>query len=208
MPQVSACGLAFTLVALLAGGCDTAANQPAVPSYDDFTGRLVQLSADQDGDGRLDQWTYLDGNRPYRGEADTNGDGRIDRWEYFDERAGLLMVGSSSGDDGIEDTWTWVAPVDGESRVWRSRRRDRFFDRREYYKAAELTRAEEDTDGDGEIDRWDRYENNVLREAAFDTTLDRGKPNRRLLYDVDGQFVALEADADLDGRFERMKESR
>ena len=76
----------------------------AVPSYDAFTGRLVQLSADQDGDRRVDQWTYLDGNRPLRGEADTDGDGRIDRWGYFDANAQLQRVGTSSRNDGVEDT--------------------------------------------------------------------------------------------------------
>ena len=51
------------------------------PAYDDFSGRLIQLSADQDGDGRIDQLTYLDGNRVLRGEADTDGDGRSDKRE-------------------------------------------------------------------------------------------------------------------------------
>jgi hypothetical protein len=80
----------------------------AVPSYDAFSRRLVQLSADQDGDGRADQWTYLDGNRPLRGEADTDADGRVDRWEYFDANAQLQRVGTSSRNDGVEDTWAYV----------------------------------------------------------------------------------------------------
>ena len=67
-----------------------AGSRRAVPSYDDFSGRLVQLSADQNGDGRIDQWTYLDGNRPLRGEADLDADGRVDRWEYFDAQAALI----------------------------------------------------------------------------------------------------------------------
>src|SRR3954467_1452908 len=101
------------------GGCatPTANLRRAVPSYDTFSGRLIQLSADQNGDGRLDQWTYLDGNRVLRGEAGSDGDGPIDRWEYFDANAQLTEVGTASLNDGIEDTWAFVSPVNGETRV-------------------------------------------------------------------------------------------
>lgn len=173
-------------------------------SYDTFTARLIQLSADQNGDGRLDQWTYLDGNRPLRGEADTDGDGRIDRWEYFDVNAQLVRVGSSSRNDGIEDTWTHVQPRDGTSRIDRSRNRDRRVDRREFFTANALVRVEEDANGDGRTDRWERYEGATLREAAFDTSFATGNPDRRLLYDERGRFVAVEADPERDGTFVRL----
>lgn len=177
-----------------------------MPSYDDFTGRLVQLSADQNGDRRLDQWTYMDGNRPLRGEADTNGDGRIDRWEYFDSRAALIAIGTSSLDDGIEDTWAEPVPSPaGELHLARSRRRDRQRDRHEYFRGTVLVRVEEDTNADGRIDRWDRYEGTVLREAAFDTSLAGRPADRRLLYDDQGRFMYVEADADGDGRFVRVQ---
>jgi len=181
--------------------CSSAGARATVPSYDAFTRQLIQLNADQNGDGRLDQWSFFDGNRPLRGEADTDGDARIDRWEYFDEQSALTRVGTSSLSDGIEDTWTWVKPVNDESRVDRSRRRDRQIDRREYFQAATLVRAEEDTNADGRLDRWDRYEGAVLRQVQFDTTLSTGRPNRRLLYDAQGRFVRAEADPELDGSF-------
>jgi hypothetical protein len=176
----------------------------AVPSYDAFSGRLVQLSADQDGDGRIDQWTYLNGNLPLRGEADTDGDGRVDRWEYFDVNARLQRVGTSSRNDGVEDTWTYVQAVDGESRVDRSRDRDRHVDRREFFRGDAMTRAEEDSNGDGRVDRWDRYDGGVLREAAFDIALATGRPDRRLVYDAQGHFVAVEEDVERDGTFVRL----
>ena len=176
----------------------------AVPSYDAFTGRLVQLSADQDGDREVDQWTYLDGNRPLRGEADTDGDGRVDRWEYFDANARLLRVGTSSRNDGVEDRWAYVQALDGESRVDRSRNRDRSVDRREFFKGDVMTRAEEDTNLDGRIDRWDRYEGGVLRDASFDTSFAVGRPDRRLVYDAQGKFVAVEEDTERDGTFVRL----
>ena len=56
--------------------------------------------------------------------------------------------------------------MNGESRVDRSRRRDRQIDRREYFQGATLVRAEEDTNADGRTDRWDRYDGGVLREVA------------------------------------------
>lgn len=196
------------LLAVTAVACGPApvTGRRAVPSYDDFTGRLIQLSADQDGDGRLDQWTYLDGNRPLRGEADSDGDGRVDRWEYFDGQAVLVAVGSSSLNDGIEDTWTEPAPsATGELHVAYSRRRDRQRDRHEYLRGTVLVRVEEDTNADGRIDRWDRYEATILREVAFDTTLSGRPADRRILYDDRGRFMFVEADPDGDGRFVRVQ---
>ena len=190
---------------VLAGCAGDSPARRIAPSYDPFTSRLVQMSADQNGDGRFDQWTFLDGNRPLRGEADTDDDGRIDRWEYFDTGSVLVSIGTSSLNDGIEDTWTFTAKTaQGETRIVRSRKRDRQWDRVEFVRGTELVRTEDDTNADGRPDRWDRYEGRVLREAAFDTTLQRGRPNRRLVYDVAGRFAAIEADPDGDGTFERL----
>jgi hypothetical protein len=191
----------FSLVAACRAAPDP---RRAVPSYDPFTGRLVQLSADQNADGVVDQWTYLDGNRPWRGEADTDGDGRIDRWEYFDTNAQLQRVGTSSRNDGVEDTWAYVMPVDGESRVVRSRNRDRHPDRLEFFSGNVLTRAEDDTNGDGRVDRWDRYEGGALREVAYDTSFASSRPDRRVIYDAQGKFVAVEEDVERDGTFVRL----
>ena len=190
----------------VAGCANGSAARRIAPSYDPFTSRLVQISADQDGDGRFDQWTFLDGNRPLRGESDTDGDGRIDRWEYFDTNSVLVSVGTSSRNDGIEDTWTFAAPTaQGETRIVRSRNRDRQWDRTEFMRGTELIRSEDDSNADGRPDRWDRYEGGVLREAAFDTTLGTGRPNRRLIYNGAGRFTAIEADPEGDGTFARLK---
>jgi hypothetical protein len=178
-------------------------NRRVVPSYDTFTGQLVQLMADQNGDGRIDQWSYLDGQRPLRGEADTDGDGRIDRWEYFAAGAALTQVGTSSRNDGVEDTWTMVEAIDGERQVARSRKRDRQIDRREYFRDDTMVRAEDDTNADGLADKWDRYEGTVLREVRLDTSLQAGRPDRRLLYDAKGRFEAIETDPERDGAYVR-----
>lgn len=183
-----------------------AGSRRTVPSYDIYTSRLVQLSADQDGDGRIDQWTYLDGRRVLRGEADSDGDGRIDRWEYFDADSALVRIGGASRGDGLEDMWTDPSPTaDGEVHVARSLQRDRRRDRHEYLRSGVLVRVEEDTDADGLIDKWDRYEGAVLREVAFDTTFAGRRPDRRVTYDARGQFVSLEADPERDGTFVRVQ---
>ena len=195
----------FVMLACLPVGCAAFSQQRrTVPSYDAFSGRLVQLSADQSGDGRINQWTYLDGNRVYRGEADADGDGHIDRWEYFDANSRLTRVGTSTANDGVEDTWTMVTLVNGEGRVDRSVARDRHIDRHEYYVDGALVRVELDSNGDGRVDRWDHYEQGVLRDVQFDTSLSASRANRRLLYDAQGRFARAEADDDGDGRFERV----
>jgi len=170
------------------------------PSYDDFTRRLIRLAADHSGDGRADQWTYLDGNRTLRGEADTDADERIDRWEYFGVNGELTAVGTSSLNDGVEDTWS-IPAADGEAHIARSSRRDRMMDRHEYRRGDTLVRVEEDTNFDGRIDKWDRYEGSVLREVAFDMTFSRGRADRRASYDARGRFTGVELDPDGDGTF-------
>lgn len=193
MPAREILMIGIAAVSFGAGCADDAAARRVRPCYDEFTRALLALYADQNADGRVDQWSYLAGNRVLRGETDTNGDGRIDRWEYFDGQAALVKIGTSSLDDGIEDTWVWPAAGNGQSRVGHSRLRDRRVDRHEYFENGRLTRAEEDTDGDGRVDRWDRYEEMVLRQVEYDTTLTRGRPDRRVLYDAGGKFERVEA---------------
>jgi len=201
--KTSASLFIFVLVICVLAACATPTRaRNVVPSYDDYSRKLLQLSADQDGDGRFDQWTYLDGNRPLRGEADVDADGRIDRWEYFDADGTVSTIGSASRNDGIEDTWTsTAATASGETHIATSARRDRVRDRHAFYKGQTLLRVEEDTNGDGLIDKWDRYEGAVLREVGFDVSFSRGRPDRRALYDAQGRFVAIEIDPDGDGRF-------
>ena len=204
-PQLRELVAAGCITAL--AGCEAAPQQRrAVPNYDDFTGRLIQLNADQNGDGRIDQWSYVDGSRPIRGEADTDDDGRIDRWEYFDASSALTLIGTSSRGDGVEDTWTSPSPsAGGETLVVTSRNRDRVLDHREYFRGETLLRTEDDSNSDGRIDKWQRYEGPVLREAAFDTSFQRGRADRRVQYDEKGRFAFVEEDADGDGKFVRVE---
>lgn len=178
----------LALVGLIAcaGGGD-----PPSASYDAATRRLLQMASDLNGDGRIDQWTYMDGNRPVRAESDADFDGRIERWEYFDQSGSLLRVGTSSAGDGIEDTWTWAADAAGERRVDISRGRDGAIDRREVYRGDVLVRVEEDADRDGRADAWQVFENGRLREVRLDTS-GTGRADRLLRYDADGRYVGAE----------------
>ena len=194
-----------SLVALLAttvsAACLTPSNPPT-PSYEVSSRHLVRLDADVNGDGRIEQRTYLDGTIPFRTELDADGDGRIDRWEYVDARAQVVRVGSSSRRDGIEDQWIYAAEQNGERRVERSSERTPRVDRREFYRGDTLARVEEDTNQDGSPDKWELYDGGVLREVAYDAARERGRPDRRLVYDAQGRFLRLETDEDGDGRFE------
>ena len=62
-----------------------------------------------------------------------------------------------------------------------------------------MVRAEEDTDHDGRIDKWETYDGARLASVAFDT-LHRGTPDRRLTYRADGS-AQMDIDANGDGRF-------
>ena len=174
----------------------------AVPSYDDFSRRLVQLSADQNGDGRIDQWTYLDGNRPLRGEADIDADGRIDRWEYFDAQAALVLVGTSSRSDGVEDTWT-ASGADGVGRNARldcATARSAARSARVPSVASNWCAPKKTPMPTGGSTSGNAMRARSLREASFDTSFVRGRPDRRVVYDAKGRSV-VEADPDGDGKF-------
>ena len=73
--------------------------------------------------------------------------------------------------------------------------------RSEYYEAGVRVRAEEDTDGDGRIDKWETWRDGALSTVALDTQ-GRGRPDRRLVYDAGGSEPRLEVDADGSGQFQ------
>ena len=192
---------AMAVLAVSTAACLTASHPPT-PSYEVSSRHLVRLDSDLNGDGRVEQRTYLNGNIPFRTELDADGDGRIDRWEYVDRRAQVVKVGSSSQNDGIEDQWIYAGEQNGERRVERSSERTPRVDRREFYRGEALVRVEEDTNQDGSPDKWETYDGGVLREVAYDTARGRGRPDRRVVYDAQGRYLRLETDEDGDGRFE------
>ena len=157
----------------------------------DAGGAIRRIDYDTDRDGRVDLRAYLLNGRTVRIEADGNGDGIVDRWEYYGTNGGLDRLGTASESDGVEDTW--VVQSGDQMRVDISTRRDGVADRHELHENGILLRAEQDTNGDGRIDQWQRFEHGKLRELLIDTTLASGEPNRRLVYAESGVLQRVES---------------
>ena len=169
------------------------------PEYDNTTGKLKLLKYDANGDGVIDTWSYMDGARVVRIEIDTDEDGTIDRWEYYGPDQKLEKVGFSRLADGKEDAWSYAAPDGSIDRIDVSTRRDGKVTRVEHYMGDALVAAEEDSDEDGRMDKWETYDGVRLASVAFDTQ-HRGTPDRRMIYGVDGS-VRVERDEKGDGHF-------
>jgi hypothetical protein len=184
------------------------------PTYDRTTGKLKELTYDANKNGRIDTWTDMDGTRPLRSRIDRDEDGTIDRWEHYDDKGQLAKVGFSRRGNGVEDAWAFGGPDGKLHRIEISSSGDaNRIDRREYYDASvplnadgagALVRAEEDTNNDGRVDKWETYERGAVKTAAFDENGD-GMPDRQLVY-KDGVLRAIETAPDSNGRFTKRME--
>ena len=178
---------AGVLVCALLGACGS---DRVMPVYD-AGGAIRRIDYDIDRDGRIDMRAYLVQGRTVRIEADGNGDGVVDRWEYYKADGELERLGTSSEADGVEDTW--VVQAGDEMRVDISTRRDGIADRHEVHEKGVAIRAEQDSNGDGRIDLWQRFEGGKLRELLIDTTKVSGRPDRRLVYAEDGKIQRVDS---------------
>jgi len=168
------------------------------PVYDPATRDLVRIDYDVDNDGTVDVRTFMVAGKAVRLEGDQDRDGKVDRWEYYGPAGELLKLGTSSGRDGIEDTWLYQ---DGLSRRMEiSTARDGVVDRFEYYEGSQLIRVETDANRDGTIDHWEDYDQGDLRVLRMDDEAHPGRPVRRLTYRTDAEPI-LEVDLDGDGVF-------
>jgi hypothetical protein len=205
--------LAAAAAAVLASACGDPdrerLRETTKPSYDRASGKLTELTYDANKDGRIDTWTEMDGSRPVRSRIDRNQDGRLDRWEYYDAEGRLTKVGLSRADDGKPDAWAFPDAGGRIERIEASSARDESkIDRWEYYTLAAdgspegvLQRVEEDTNGDGRREKWERYENGALASAEFDEDHD-GRPDRRLTYE-ESRLVLIEHTPDASGKYTR-----
>ena len=166
------------------------ARDRVTPVYDS-TGAITRIDYDVDRDGRTDMRAYLLDGRTVRIEADGNGDGIIDRWEYYRADGELDRLGTSSNSDGVEDTWVFQSG--DQMRVDISTRRDGIADRHEFHEHGIAVRAEQDTNADGRIDQWQRFDHGKLRELLVDTTQASGRPDRRLVYADDGSVQRVDS---------------
>jgi hypothetical protein len=198
-----------TIAALLALSCLSACSSPdggrrgtIAPTYDKTTGKLKELASDANANGIIDTWTEMDGARPILTRMDRNEDGRADRWEYYDGTGQLEKVGYSRGDDGRPDAWAFAGADGTIARIEMSSRGDPARpDRREYYEAGVLARAEEDGNADGAADKWETYDKGAVKTASFDEDAD-GRADRRLTYE-DGELVLIETEPDGRGGFRK-----
>jgi hypothetical protein len=159
------------------------------PVYD-AAGTIRRLDYDTNRDGEIDMRAYLENGRTVRIEADGNGDGVVDRWEYYRPDGQLDRLGTSSEADGVEDTW--VVQSGTQMRVDIATRRDGIADRHEFHDNGVLVRTEQDTNGDGRIDQWQRFEGGRLRELLIDTTQSSGRPDERLVYAANGSVERVD----------------
>ena len=166
------------------------AREQVSPVYD-AAGTIRRLDYDTDRDFQIDMRAYVLNGRTVRIEADGNGDGLVDRWEYYGPGGELDRIGTSSESDGVEDTW--VVQTDTEMRVDVATRRDGIADRHEFHTNGLLVRAEQDTNGDGRLDQWQRFTDGQLRELLLDTSMASGRPNQRLVYRPDGSVERVDA---------------
>lgn len=188
-------------IALISTNCSPSSTEKKniEPVYDPNTGRLKELRYDSNGNGKVDTVSYMDGSRVLKIEIDRDEDGKTDRWEYYGADQKLEKVGFSRSNDGKEDAWSYAGPDGAITRIEISTHRDGKISRTEFYENDVPVRSEEDTDGDGKIDKWETFDAGRLTSVAFDTS-HRGTPDRRLIYAADGS-VRVEVDPDGDGQF-------
>ena len=101
-----------------------------------------------------------------RKETDLNMDGRIDVRTDYDVATGILEMETMDGDfDGQMDMWDYYQDTDGDGDPERVKSEfDTDYDQRPnvfvYYRDGKITRKERDTNGDGAIDAWEKYDEN------------------------------------------------
>jgi len=181
--RVRANGLAVASLALLALDVSACADPErerlkatTKASYDSASGKLSELTGDANKNGRIDTWTEMDGNRAVRSRIDTNEDGKVDRWEYYDQAGKVTKIGLSRQGGDRPDTWAYSA-ADGR-----------------------IARMEVSSTADEKkIDRWERYENDVLVSVEFDENGD-GRPDRRLTY-RGTELASIETEPDASGQY-------
>ena len=189
-------GAITCLFTALLAGC---ASEDARPVYGPDSRLLERIDYDTDRNGKVDGRLYFSQGRPTRLEVDADADGLIERWELYRSDGTMEKLGTSTRGDGRADTW--VIQAENVMTVEMSTRRDGVIDRRELHEHGLLRRTELDTNQDGRPDQWQRFEGGRVAELAFDTTLQAGRPDRRLIYTPDGTVARVEADIEVNGRF-------
>lgn len=177
---------AFGLGVALLGACGSPSQGARLaPEYNPDTGQLERLAYDANQNGVAESVSFFRGSRIERIEVDVDEDGRVDRWEHYGADGRLVKVGFSRRTDGRENAWSFadaagaiqrieIAAGDDPTRVTRT----------EYFEREALVRAEEDTDADGRVDKWEWYEQGRLARLAFSEP--GGATRQEISYAADG----------------------
>ena len=179
-------------------------------TYDQKTGRLQTLTFDANRNGTIESISHMDGTRIVRIELDLDENGKTDRWDFYRPDRQLEKIGFSRLNDGVMDARVFYQAEGGLARIEVSTRRDGRFDRTEFYRDGVLDRTADDTNGDGQPDKWETYRPlpnagpgepaYAITSSAFDDT-GSGRPERRFIYGPGGVISRVEVDSDGDGTF-------
>jgi antitoxin component YwqK of YwqJK toxin-antitoxin module len=164
-------------------------NDRVEAQYDKESGKLSQLAVDAKKDGKPNIFSYMDGTKFVRIEIDNDEDGKIDRWEYYGSGQTVERIGLSRANDGVADSWAYPGEDGIVRKVEVSTRRDGKVNRTEFYEKGKLARAEEDSDADGRLDKWETYVDGAL--ASLVSTRPT-RENPRALSTTGHQLLRLE----------------
>lgn len=135
----------------------TGDKRPDIFRYFDETGRLIRQAEDSRLDGRLDTWTFYEDGHPVRKESDTNGDGKVDLWAFYDGTGDLARTEADTDHDEHRDRVILYAQGEmvEEQRYSPGLDPPRLI---AIYANGQRSRKQEDTDGDGRMDRVTEYD--------------------------------------------------
>lgn len=175
--------------------------------YDPTSLKLTEITYDKNRNGRIDTWTRMDGATPVSSVIDEDEDGKIDRWETYGPSGELVQVQLSRAKNGQPDETVFVGAGGTVEHIEFFEQSDttgqRGVVRREFYEAGKPTRAEEDTDGDGLMDRFEHYNPSgaLIAVELDDIKPFNGTPDRRLTYSPTGQLLSIETHPDGQGGY-------
>jgi hypothetical protein len=191
-------------------------------SYDTATGKLAEITYDKNKNGKIDTWTKMNGGTAVASRIDTNEDGVIDRWEDYDAAGKLIKVswtrakppagtGAAPTEAGKPDAFAFIGADGVPERIEYTEVSDvtkkEGVVRREIYQGTKLLRAEEDSDGDNLMDRFENFVDGNLVSVEYDEgsngTNDKkydGVPDRRINY-ANGGIASIETQPDGKGGY-------
>ena len=129
----------------------------------------------------------MDGARVVRIEIDKDEDGKIDRWEYYGRIRSSRRSGSRARRTARRTRGRTPVLTARLSAIDVSTRRDGTVNRVEHYENDLLVRAEEDTDEDGQIDKWETYDGERLRVGRVRHACTAANPIAGSIYGPNGR---------------------